>query len=169
MTADLAQWVITYLEADEDIVVPIKKMWNEWQAEQREPSLEVFSAIVLADERIEDMGGVDHDRDLEFDGLDEQLAYEAQMEAAGYYSGPRVKLKSRELTLAHIAKMITRHNDRMEAALQSARESMPEDVDEMEEGALIQAIELARELREKLREAGLDLESVSDEEDELEE
>ncbi len=167
MTADPVQWVIDYLEADEDIVVPIKKMWNEWQAEQSEPSLEVFSAMVLADDRIEDMGGVDHDRDLEFDDPAEQAEYEAQMEAAGYYSGPRVKLKRRELTVEHIAKMIARHTGRMEAALQSARESMPEDVDEMEEGALIQAIELARELREKLREAGLDLESDSGEEDEL--
>ena len=165
MNSELTDWVVDYLEAEEDIVVPIKKMWNEWHGERREPSLEVFSATVLADERIEDMGGADHDRDLEFDDPAEQAEYEAQMEASGYYSGPRVKLKSRELTTEHIARMISRHSDRMEAALLSARETMPEDVDEMEEGALIEAIELARELRRKLREAGLDLDAESSEDE----
>ena len=39
MSDDPLDWVIEYLEADEDIVVPIKKMWNEWEAEHREPHL----------------------------------------------------------------------------------------------------------------------------------
>ncbi|MBI4770801.1 MAG: hypothetical protein HY784_10440 [Chloroflexi bacterium] len=52
--------------------------------------------------------------------------------------------------------MITRHNDRMERALLGAREAIPEDSTEPQEGQLIDAIFMARELRQKLREAGLE-------------
>jgi hypothetical protein len=162
--------VVAYLEADADIVVPIKKMWNEWHAAQAEPSLEEFTALVLADERIEPMGQVDYEEGV--DALDplEEAEYKRRMEESGYFSGLRVKLKSRELTFEHVARMISRHHDRLEAALSAARESMPEDIDEQEEGALIHMIELAKELRQKLREAGLEIDEEEpldeDEEDE---
>ena len=44
MSSELLDWVYAYLERDEDIVVPIKKMWNEWHAMHAEPSLEAFTA-----------------------------------------------------------------------------------------------------------------------------
>jgi hypothetical protein len=78
------------------------------------------------------------------------------MEAKGYFSGPRVKLKSRVVTMEHIAKMIKMHNDRMEAALQGARESLPEDVNEHDEGKLIEAQVLAQKLRKQLRKLGFE-------------
>lgn len=155
-TTELADWVCAYLERDEDIIVPIKKMWNEWRETHPEP-LEAFAAQVLADERIEEMGGVDHgDDEREWMEPDEFEEYERDMEARGFYAGPRVKLKSRAITLEHIAMMLKKHNDRMEQALQAARAAMPEDVDEREEGQLIEAIELAKKLREELRKAGLE-------------
>jgi len=159
-----------YLEADEEIVVPIKRMWNEWRANHAEPGLDEFAALVLADERVEAMGGIDYDEGLEL-GPGEEAEYNEQMEQAGYYSGTRVKLKSRELTFEHVARMISRHHERLEAALDAARAAMPEDIDEQEEGALIHVIELAKELRAKLREAGLDMEAgpppAEDEDDAL--
>ena len=39
MSAELFYWVQAYLERDEEIVVPIKKMWNEWHAIHEEPYL----------------------------------------------------------------------------------------------------------------------------------
>jgi hypothetical protein len=78
------------------------------------------------------------------------------MEEAGYFSGPRVKLKSREITLEHITRMIQKHNDRMEEALQQAREAMPDDMSEQEEAQLIEIQDLARKFRQSLREAGLE-------------
>jgi hypothetical protein len=81
---------------------------------------------------------------------------ERDMEANGFYSGPRVKLEAREITPEHIAKMLKKHNDRMESALQQARAVLPEDASEADEGNLIDVIMLARKLRRNLRAAGLE-------------
>lgn len=156
MPTEPIDWVLAYLERDEDIVVPIKKMWNEWHGEHREPPLERFTTIVLGDERIQKMGGVDHADGMDWMTPEELEEYIRDMEAHGYFSGPRVKLKSREISLEHIARMIKKHNDRMEDALQQAREAVPEDMDEDDEGQLIEAQLLAKKLRRQLRDMGLD-------------
>jgi hypothetical protein len=153
---DLLDWVYAYLEQDEEIVVPIKKMWNEWRATHAGLSLEVFTAQVLAEDRVEEMRGVDHVEGMEWMQPDELKEYMREMEDLGFFSGPRAKLKSREITLEHIAKMIKKHNDRMEWALQQARESLPEEASEQEEGALIEIQFKARQLRRQLREIGLE-------------
>ena len=154
--SELIQWVRAYLEQDEDIIVPVKKMWNEWYAAQGTPSLAEFTRIVLSDDRIEEMRGVDHTRHMEGMSPEEREEYEQDMEARGFYSGPRVKLKSRQITPEHIAKMLKKHNDRMEAALRQARAVLPEDAREADEGNLIDVILLARKLRRDLRAAGLE-------------
>ncbi len=156
MSTEILDWIYAYLERDEDIVVPIKKMWNEWHAAHAEPSLEAFTAMVLADERFEEMGGVDHTEGMDWMEPDEMEEYVRDMEAHDFFSGPRVKLKSRELTLEHIAKMLKKHNDRMEEALRQAREIMPDDLSEEDEGRLIDAGVLIEKLRQQLREAGLE-------------
>ena len=155
MTTEMLDWVLAYLERDEEIVVPVKKMWNEWNAAHGRPALEDFTAALLSDERIEDTGGVDHDEDREGMTPAERADYEQEMEAEGFFSGPRVKLKAREITLEHVARMIGRHSGRMVAALNDARAAMPADMDEREEGQLIDVIALAEKLRAHLREAGL--------------
>ncbi len=153
---ELIEWVRAYLEEDEDIIVPIKKMWNEWYTAQGAPSLAEFTRIVLSDDRIEKMPGVDHTDHMEGMSPDGLAEYERGMEAHGFYSGPRVKLKSRPITREHIARMLKKHNDRMEWALQQARAVMPEDSSEADEGNLIDVIMLARKLRRDLRAAGLE-------------
>jgi len=154
--SELIQWVRAYLKRDEDIIVPIKRMWNEWYTAHGTPLLAEFTRIVLSDDRIEEMPGVDHTGDME--GMDpgEKEEYERDMEAHGFYSGPRVKLKSRQITREHIARMLKKHNDRMEWALQQARAAMPEEASEAEEGKLIDVIMRARKLRRDLRATGLE-------------
>ena len=154
--SELIQWVRAYLEQDEDIIVPVKKMWNEWYAAQGTPSLAEFTRVVLADDLVEEMPGVDHTGDMEEMSPEELEEHARDMEAHGFYSGPRVKLQSRQITREHVARMLKKHNDRMEWALQQARAAMPEDTTEAEEGNLIDAIQLARKLRRDLREAGLE-------------
>ena len=156
MSEDLADWVCAYLTRDDEIVVPVKKMWNVWRAGHARSTLAGFTALVLADSRIEEMGGVDHTEGIDNLNPDEWAEYEREMEALGYFSGPRVKLKAREITLEHIARMLKKHNDRMEEALRQAREALPDDAPEEHESALIQAIEQAKQLRRDLRRAGLD-------------
>src|SRR5689334_21791006 len=140
MSDEILDWVRAYLERDEDIVVPVKKMWNEWHLSYPETPLDEFTAAILADEQVEHMASVDHNRDKE---------------ALGYFSGPRVKLKSREITAEHIANMLKKHTDRMEQALHDARSSMPEDISEPDEGRLIDAIVMTRKLKKMLRKIGL--------------
>jgi hypothetical protein len=154
--SEMINWVQAYLERDEDIVVPIKKMWNEWRANHAQSPLADFTARVLADERFEKMGGVDHNEGMEWKSPEELDEYVQDMEELGFFSGPRVKLKSREITLEHITKMIKKHNDRMEGALQQAREALPDDASEQEEGALIDIQVRVKQLRQRLREAGLE-------------
>jgi hypothetical protein len=154
--SELRTWVRRYLEADEDIIVPVKKLWNEWHDRHGSPSLAEFTRIVLSDDQLEEEHGVDHAAGMAFASAAELEEYVRDMEAEGFYSGPRVKLKSREITREHIARMLKKHNDRMEWALHQAREIMPADVPEQEEGRLIHAIELARQLRRDLRKAGLE-------------
>ncbi len=156
MSTELLDWVYNYLDHDEDIVVPIKKMWNEWRANHSQPGLAGFTALILADERIEEMEGVDHTEGLEFDSPEELAEYEQEMEEVGFYSGPRVKLLAREITLEHIAGMIKKHNDRMEWALRQAHASMPDDVSEPEEGQLLDLMAQVEQLRRHLREIGLE-------------
>ncbi len=54
-SAELTEWVRAYLEQDEDIIVPIKKMWNEWSAAPRVLLLVEFTRIVLADDLVEEI------------------------------------------------------------------------------------------------------------------
>ncbi len=152
----LIEYVIQRLEEDEEIIVPIKILWNEWVTHHGGPPLDEFTKIVLSDERIEEMGGVDHNEGLEWMTPEELAEHEREMEEVGFYSGPRAKLISREISLEHIVKMITKHNDNMEKALQQARQAMPEDINDQEEGALIDIIFEAKKMRRKLRELGLD-------------
>ena len=154
--SELIQWVRAYLKRDEDIIVPIKRMWNEWYTARGTPLLAEYTRIVLSDDRIEEMPGVDHTGDMEGMDSEEKEEYERDMEAHGFYSGPRVKLKSRQITREHIARMLKKHNDRMEWALQQARAAMPEEASEAEEGKLIDVIMRARKLRRDLRATGLE-------------
>jgi hypothetical protein len=152
----LRDWVRSYLGRDEDIIVPIKKMWNAWRAADDAPSLEEFTAAVLSDPEVEEMRGVNHAEELEDMNPDELAEHLEHMERDGFYSGPRARLRSREITAEHIAKMLKKHNDRMEAALHAARALMPEDADEADEGKVIDVIAQVEELRRTLRKAGLE-------------
>lgn len=155
MSDEMLEWVRAYLERDEDIVVPIKKMWNEWRLSHPEPPLEEFMAAILADEQVEHMASVDHNRGMEDATAEEKEKREREKEALGYFSGPRVKLRSREITAEHIAHMLKKHTDRMEQALRDARSAMPEEISEPDEGKLIDAIAMTRKLKKMLRKIGL--------------
>jgi hypothetical protein len=153
---EMRQWVRAYLARDEDIIVPIKKMWNEWHPAHGAPPLEEFTAEVLADPEVDEMRGVNHADGLEEMDPAELAAHLEQKERAGFYSGPRAKLRTRKITADHVARMIKKHNDRMEAALQAARALMPEDASEADEGKVIDVLARVEELRRQLRQAGLE-------------
>lgn len=160
MSSELLEWTYTYLKQDEDIIVPIKKIWHEWRSTHAEPPLERFTELLRVDERFEEIVGVDHTEGLEWDSQEELDEYVYDMEEMGFFSGPRLKLKEREISLEYIANMIKKHNDRLETALCHAREAMPDDVNEQEEGQLIEIMVRVEEFRQHLRDIGLEFDDT---------
>ncbi len=149
----LTDWAATVLETDEDILVPVKKIWKEYSANTSGVSLDEFTRALEQDERLEFMEGTDHKESFEEWSEEELADYEKDMEAEGFFGGPRVKLKSREITPDHIAKMIKKHTDRMMSALWAAYDIRPEDLDEKSEQELLDIIVRAKEFQLKAQEA----------------
>lgn len=147
----LTDWAASVLETDEEILVPVKKLWKEY-AQISQVSLDEFTRALEGDARFEFMGGVDHRRDLE-DLAEEELGeHIEEMEALGYFSGPRVKMKDREITPEHIAKMLKKHTDRMMESLWAAFDVRPEDLPKGGDEELLDLIARAKELQLKVQE-----------------
>ncbi len=150
--SNISDWAATILETDEDILVPVKKLWKEYTTQDTGVSLEDFTRVLAQDERFEFMEGIDHDEGLEGMSEEERAEYEQDMEAEGFFSGPRVKLKTRDLTPDHIAKMIKKHTDRMMGALWAAYDIRPEDLDAKSEQELLDIIVQAKNFQLKAQE-----------------
>ena len=87
--------VIEILETEPDFFVPVKKLWLMLQGEglALDVELEDFHHTLTGDERFESTSGVDYKEGFEGD-LEYAEEMEREMEALGFYSGPRVKLAS---------------------------------------------------------------------------
>jgi hypothetical protein len=129
--------VIEILETDPDFFVPVKKLWLMLQGERLALNIELqdFHRMLMADERFELTPGTDYSQEFE-----EDPAYaedmEREMEALGFYSGPRVKLVSREMAAEDVFAAMARSLTRMNEALQGAWETRPEDDQEIEDQLL---------------------------------
>ncbi len=142
------QRVIEILETDPDFYVPIKKLWLMLQAEglALDLELEEFHAQLEADDRFEI-----EDFDDSLPGEPEEVAeIERDLEALGFFGGPRVKLASREMTAEDIMAGLLRSLERMNEALRGAWETRPAGDRETEE-ELLDALALGQEMEEEIR------------------
>lgn len=162
MTNPMLDWVCDYLARDEEIVVPIRKMWNAWRAEHPESTLETFETTVLADPRITAVSHVDQTEGMEFASEAEREAFIREFEALGYYHGPRVKLKSREVTYEHVTRMLQKYTDRMIEALWAAHETRPIELTSEQERQLMDLIAAAKQMQRDLQEAAPSSDQSSD-------
>lgn len=149
--------VIEILEADPDFFVPVKKLWLMLQGEKLalDISPEDFHQILEGDGRFEFTPGVDHEEELDDPELAEEM--EREMEALGFYSGPRVKLVSREMAAEDVFAAMARSLARMNEALQGAWETRPKDDQEIEDqllDILAAGQKLEREIEELLEQQG---------------
>lgn len=138
-------WAAETLAADDEFLVPLKKLWLQAQAAGVAPglSLEDFERALQDDARFEFYTGVEFgDGDPE-----EQRA----MEEMGYFSGPRVRLLAREITATDMASAIKRSTDRMMEALREAWDLRPED-DEEAETELLALMSMAQTLQREVNE-----------------
>ncbi len=148
MDKQTEQRVIEILETDPDFYVPIKKLWLMLQAEglALDLELEEFRAQLEADDRFEI-----EDFDDSLPGDPEVVAeIERDLEAMGFFGGPRVKLASREMTAEDIVAGLLRSLERMNEALRGAWETRPEGDRETEE-QLLDALALGHEMEEEIR------------------
>lgn len=129
--------VIEILETDPDFFVPVKKLWLMLQGERLALDIELkdFHLMLAADERFEFTPGADYS--AEFDEDPEYAEdMEQEMEALGFYGGPRVKLVSREMAAEDVFAAMARSLTRMNEALQGAWETRPEGDQEIEDQLL---------------------------------
>lgn len=147
MSDIMLDWVGEVLESDPEIIVPVRRLWNEWRAAHGETAYDEFEAAVLADPRVQLMSGVDQTEGMEFESDEEREAWILEMEAAGFYHGPRVKLVERELTAEHIAAQLKKHTDNMLKNLWAAYDIRPEDLSPEQEQQLLDLIAAAKELQ----------------------
>ncbi|MBU0490365.1 MAG: hypothetical protein KKA73_03705 [Chloroflexi bacterium] len=138
--------VVTILAHHPDIIVPVKQVWRDLQVAGIATALplEDFVGLLEDDPRIEFMD------DLDFSDGDPEAAM--AMEALGFVSGPRAKLVSRELTAAHIARMLETSTQNLVDALKEAWNLRPDDDPETDLELLL-AIDAAEELRRSVHEA----------------
>lgn len=149
---DLTDWVAGILETDEEILVPVKKLWVQYTAQHPVIALDDFTRALQADARFEFMEGTDLAEDLEDWTEEERAEHIAEMESLGFFGGVRVKLVSREITRDHVARMIAKHTNNMLNALWEAYDVRPEDLDPERDAELLDLIAQAKELQLTLRE-----------------
>ncbi|MGD1995152.1 MAG: hypothetical protein PVH62_00110 [Anaerolineae bacterium] len=139
------------LEADPDFYVPVKKLWVMLQRDglALDLDLEDFHSRLEADDHFEFMEGVNHTEGLEDPELAAQI--ELDMEAMGLFSGPRVKLASREMTAEDVITGLSRSLGQLKEALQGAWETRPEE-DAETAGMLLDALAVAEELEREVQE-----------------
>ncbi|MCS7178171.1 MAG: hypothetical protein RML46_01020 [Anaerolineae bacterium] len=148
MDEKTAQRIIEILETDPDFYVPIKKLWLMLQGEglALDLELEEFRAQLEADDRFEI-----EELDDSLPGDPEIVAeIERELETLGFFSGPRVKLRSREMTPEDLFAGLLRSLQRMNEALRGAWETRPEGDWETEE-QLLDALTIGQEMEDEVR------------------
>lgn len=136
--------IIEILETDPDFFVPIKKLWLMLQEEglALDIKLETLHRMLLADERFEFTPGIEHK-----EGFAE---IKQDMEMMGFYSGPRVKLVSREITANDIFAAMTQSLAQMNQALQAAWDTRPTGDQDMED-QLLNILATGQKLEREIR------------------
>jgi hypothetical protein len=146
------------LAMDKDVIVPVKKVWQEVAKQGKGqgfevPSLADFEVMLEADSRFEFMPSqrelLGEDGDLT---VEERADEEAEMERLGFYSGDRVKLKRVELTPELLGGIIRRKVDRTMEALTKAWEMRPND-DQDAEDQLLDILARTQKLQREVKEA----------------
>lgn len=145
MNSQILARMTEILETDPGFFVPIKKLWLLLQPAGLEIDLEEFQRWLQEDKRFEVTPGEDHRK-----GLADDPKITKEMEELGFYSGPRVKLASREMSVEDIFAGMTRSLKRMNQALQSAWEARPPE-DQETEDQLLEILAAGQRLEQEIQ------------------
>jgi len=164
MSEKLMDVVEKILDDEEDVIVPVKKIWKMFQFSKEFqnvtiPALIEFSQLLKDDERFEFMPPVNYS-DM-FEGLseEEQREREDEMETLGFFSGERVKLRRVQLTGDLLASVIEKSVNRMMNALKNAWETKPDDKET--EKRLLEIMKKTQQLRKETKKIAKKIREVS--------
>lgn len=153
------------LEDEEDVIVPVKKIWKMLQFSKEfenitVPALIEFSQLLKDDERFELMPPVNYG-DM-FEGLseEEQREREDEMETLGFFSGERVKLRRVQLTGDLLASVIEKSVNRMMNALKNAWDTKPDDKET--EKRLLEIMKKTQQLQKETKKIAKKFREVSE-------
>lgn len=117
--------VVQILTIDKDVFVPVRRLYQMLTGEGLLTCVDVESFIMLleADERFEFVD------DLEDEVLGWLLDAESNVElsAVGFFNGPRVRLRAREITSVMIMDSLLRQLQRMNSSLEIAWREISDD------------------------------------------
>lgn len=145
LSPSIARRIKELLREDPDFLVPVKKLMRHFLKDEPLPEYHEFLALLKADPDLVVMDLEDKSEDEDWD--------EKEMEALGYYTGPRVRLKDRVPSPADIAAILKRHTDRMMEALGQAYCLGVEDFTEEEEDGMLELLARAKNLRDSVQKA----------------
>lgn len=137
--------ILETLNKDHDILVPIKKLYKHFLKDEILPPYEMFLAEIKSCPILAVVDLEDKTEDEDWD--------EPEMEALGYYTGPRVRLKDRVPSPADIAAILKRHTDRIMESLGQAYCLGAEGFTEEEEDGMLTLLERAKNLRDSVQKA----------------
>lgn len=138
---EISQRIGEVLRQDPDFIVPVKKLYKHFLRGLALPPYEEFLAEIKASP---DLVTVDLGED-DADDWDE-----AEMEALGYYNGPRVRLRDRVPTPADMAEILKRHTDKMMESLGQAYCLGTEHFTDEEEDAMLALLKRAGNLKKSV-------------------
>ncbi|MBI4833911.1 MAG: hypothetical protein HY811_03715 [Planctomycetes bacterium] len=148
MKHTIVDMIIADLETAVDFFVPVKKLWETLRDENTPnmPTLEEFTELVKNDGRLV----VQQFKEAPWENDPEETE---EMESLDYYSGPRVRLKSRVPSKEDIARIIQQNAQKIIDNLIKAYQTRPKNLPEEEEKQLIQAMIKAKKLKDDLEKA----------------
>jgi hypothetical protein len=136
MWSEELNWIYESLSADEEVIVPLRKLWTERYDLAEQISFEEFARVVLRDDRFEEVYTLEHD---------------PQLESLGYFTGPRIKLRSRHITEQCVLRFVQKHNERIVQVLLRALQILGSDHRGRSDRNLSEAVEMLEELRPALK------------------
>lgn len=133
--------ILAILEKAEDFYVPVKKIWKElnWQG-HRLPNYNDFLKILKKDKRFE----IKEFKELKFE--------DEETEELGFYSGARIKLRSRKITKEDIQRITLKHAQNVIDNLVKTYQTKPDNLPPEKEDELIELMRRAKRLKEKIEE-----------------
>ncbi len=139
--SDAKKIIFERLKTCPEFYLPTKKLWKELKALGHTlPDLASFNKELRQEKRLEFVKGVEFEDAVE----------DEEMEALGFYSGPRAKLKARKITKADFARILMKHVQNMEGNLEKALQAKPDDLPYDDEDKLEEILSASKEFKKDM-------------------